>query len=598
METSQALADLSNKHIRIAGASGYWGDAAHATAQILAGADIDYLVYDYLAEITMSILARAKAKNPNLGYATDFITSAIAPNIEQIAKHGVKIISNAGGLNPKACAFALQVILDKLGLDLKIAVVTGDNVLTLLKHIEKSHTHSPSPEKVLSANAYLGAFPIAHALDDGANIVITGRCVDSAVTLGACIHEFGWRRDDWDSLAGGSLAGHLLECGVQSTGGNFTDWQNSPEIHNIGYPIAKVGKDGHCVLTKPKGTGGQVTCASVAEQMLYEIGDPQSYILPDVNCDFSEVRLTQTGPNLVEVRGAKGRISPPDYKVCVTYLDGFKAGNYISFVGRNSALKAKIYHESVLKRARLGLGALGLSDFTETSLEILGAGSQFGACDGTAREVVLKSAVKHDDIKGASLFLKTLAGLGLAAPPGISGFTGVRAKPTPVVRLYSTFMAKDKVKTFITTNGREKTLTENSRVQKTSTPKPHKCPAIELSGKLVSVKLYELAFARSGDKGDSANIGIYPHKPEFMPYIWAGLDEFHIQKTFAHFLTPDSAISRYYLPGLPAMNILLSSALGGGGIASLRNDPQGKAFAQILLETEITIPVQLWKAKS
>ncbi len=600
MKASQALAHRQDRQIRIAGASGYWGDAAHATAQILAGSQPDYIVYDYLAEITMSILARTKAKNPELGYATDFITGALAPNLTEIAKRGIKVISNAGGVNPQACAKAVQMLCEKLGLDLNIAVITGDDVKTFLPAGARDmFTDAPCPpaDKILSANAYLGAFPIAQALACDADIVITGRCVDSAVTLAACIHEFGWTSEDWDRLAAGSLAGHVLECGVQATGGNFTDWQSIPEMDNIGYPLAIISPEGDFTLTKPDKTGGQVSIATVVEQMLYEIGNPQNYILPDVLCDFSEVEITQDGDNSVYVVGAKGRPAPPDYKVCLTYLDGFKAGNYVSFVGAQSGAKAKVFHEAVLTRARKTLKTLGLPNFTETSIEVLGAGSQFGMFDPEAKEVVLKTAIKHEHINGAGIFLKTLAGLGLAAPPGISGFTCVRAKPAPVVRLFSTLIPKGKVGISMSINGKTEAFIPPQTLGTNRPVDAHK--PLKISQAVdTNVPLRQLACARSGDKGDSVNIGILPRKAAYLPYIWASLSQEHIRDVFGHFLAPNSEIKRYYLPGLPAMNIVMTYALGGGGIASLRNDPQGKAFAQILLETEISIPAKMKDIRS
>lgn len=590
---------MAERTIKIGGASGYWGDASHATGQLLAGAKLDYLVYDYLAEITMSILARSKAKNPDYGYATDFITGAMLPNITEIAKQGVKVISNAGGLNPKACARALQTILDKNGLDLKIAVVEGDDLLEH-KHaiIEGEFTDMfsgvdcPPPEKILSINAYLGAFPIAQALFRGADIVITGRCVDSAVTLGACIHEFGWANEDWDKLAGGSLAGHLLECGVQATGGNFTDWQDIDDIENLGYPIAEISADGSCVISKPENTSGLVSPATVGEQMLYEIGDPQSYILPDVVCDFSEVTLEQISEYGVSVHGAKGYSAPPRYKTCMTFLDGFRGGSYVTFYGEAATQKAQNFHIGVLKKSREILGSINLADFSEISAEILGAGSQFGALDKTAREVVLKTAVKHDDIRGVGIFLKQLAGLGLAAAPGISGFTGVRAKPSPVVRLFS--YLTDKADVQVEVDGQKFAFKNLQNPSDSREAARHEPPAITAEP-MVQIPLVKLAWARSGDKGDMANIGVLARRADFLPYIWDALDGEKTSEVFAHFTAKDSVISRYYLPGTNAINITITNILGGGGMASLRNDSQGKGYAQILLATQIPIPKPLAK---
>ena len=302
---------MSDKTLRIAGASGFWGDASHATSQLLHQAKVDFIVYDYLAEITMSIMARARAKKPETGYALDFVSAAMKPNLKEIARQGVKIVSNAGGVNPQACADALRAVIAEQGLDLQVACVLGDDLLDQSAHLAAQHCSEmfsaepfPAVDKIASINAYLGAFPVALALEQGADIVITGRCVDSAVTLGACINHFGWGRDDLDQLAMGSLAGHILECGPQATGGNFTDWELVESLETIGYPIAEISADGSFLCSKPADTGGLVSVGTVAEQMVYEIGDPQAYILPDVVCDFSQVKLEQVGDDLVAVSGA------------------------------------------------------------------------------------------------------------------------------------------------------------------------------------------------------------------------------------------------------------------------------------------------------
>ena len=283
---------MTDKPLIIGGAAGFWGEAAHATPQLLTTPGLNVLVYDYLAEITMSIMARARLKDPALGYAVDFVSEVMARNLPDIANKGVRVLSNAGGVNPQSCAAALREAIDKAGLDLKVAVVSGDDLMARKGDFADTTemfdgSAYPDPEKLASINAYLGAFPVAAALDAGADIVVTGRCADSALALAACIHRFGWTPHDYDLLAAGSLVGHLLECGPQSTGGNFTDWEAAGNLADIGYPVAEVAADGTFAVTKPPETSGIVSPASVGEQMLYEIGDPQAYVLPDVICDFS-----------------------------------------------------------------------------------------------------------------------------------------------------------------------------------------------------------------------------------------------------------------------------------------------------------------------
>ena len=336
------------KKIRIGGASGFWGDAPLASEQLISKGNIDYLVSDYLAEITMSIMARARAKDEKLGFAADFINDLIKPNLLEIANKGIKIISNAGGVNPIACSKILEELISESGLDLKVTTILGDDLIKEIDELSNqnyaemySREEFPEKDKVLSVNAYLGAFPIAEALADGAEIIITGRNVDSAVTLGACIYEFGWSKDDVNQLAGGSLAGHILECGTQTTGGNFTDWKETIDnLADIGYPIAEISEDGTFICCKPDNTGGLVNKGTVSEQMLYEIGDPQAYILPDVICDFSEVEIENIGKDRVLVKNVKGYKAPDHYKVSLTYKEGFRGGVMLTYYGIEANKKA------------------------------------------------------------------------------------------------------------------------------------------------------------------------------------------------------------------------------------------------------------------
>ncbi len=584
-----------SKTIHIGGASGYWGESAMATPQLLTHPDLDYLVYDYLAEITMSIMARAKAKDPAKGFATDFIDFVMKPFLPMIAAKGVKVIANAGGVNPQSCGALVRELIKDKGLGLKVAVITGDNLLGRKEEIASSDAKDmfsgsdmPGAEKIASINAYLGAFPIAKALDAGADIIITGRVVDSAVTLGACIHEFGWKEDDWDKLASGSLAGHILECGPQATGGNFTDWEDTGDIVNIGYPIAEISEDGSFVTTKPEGTGGIVTVGTVSEQMLYEIGDPQAYHLPDVICDFSDVKIEYIGENRISVSPARGYPAPQNYKTCLTYMDGYRAGTYMTLYGENATAKAVKLADAGFERAAKTLRLFNLGDFTQTSIEVLGAGSQKGEYRPTD-EVVLKIAVKHPDAKGVGIFLKELAGLGLATPPGLSGFTGAgRARPSPVVRLFSYLTPKDSLSASIDMDGQTLTHTDKSPPASGSAAARPDLPAA-IDDAEIEVPLIKLAWGRSGDKGNKANIGIIARRPEYMPYIWAGLTDELIEETYAHFMDEPGAIEKFYLPGSNAVNILIDNILGGGGAASLRNDAQGKGYAQLLLAKPIPV---------
>ena len=576
-----------------------------ATPQLLADGNLDYLVYDYLAEITMSILARARAKNPDLGYATDFVRAAMAPNLHLIAAGGVKVIANAGGVNPQSCAAALRAVIRANELTLKVAVIEGDDLTMRAQALASSGIREmfsdcefPPHERIASINAYLGAFPIAAALAGGADIVITGRCVDSAVTLGACIHEFGWRERDFDLLAAGSLAGHILECGTQATGGNFTDWESiAVSMADAGYPIAEVSANGSFVCTKPLSTGGLVSIGTVAEQMLYEIGDPRAYLLPDVTCDFSSVSMREIGRDRVAVAGARGSGPSPNFKASATFVDGFRGGEQWVVYGRDAEKKARKIADTALARARRSLQAQHLPDFTETSVEIIGAETHYGAqrVQREYREVQLKVAARHLTHAGIATLFKEFVGTGLAAPPGLTAFAGGRPQPSPVVRLFSFLVPKQEISIGVDVEG--------VKVAYVAAESPAPAPAMGGSpawqepqrpkpvGALVSMPLERLAWGRSGDKGDKANIGIIARKPEYLPYLWETLTAELVATRFAHFLK--GGVDRFLLPGLPAINFVLHDVLGGGGTASLRSDPQGKGFAQLLLAETIQVPRSL-----
>jgi len=596
---------MTDNVLRVGGASGFWGDAARATPQLLNCQGLDYIVYDYLAEITMSIMARARAKDDSRGYAVDFVTAAMKPNLGLIAERGIKVVSNAGGVNPEACTQALRAVIAEQGLELKVACVTGDDLMDSAQALQAGGTTEmfsgeafPPVEKLLSINAYLGAFPIARALEMGADIVVTGRCVDSAVTLGACIHAFGWGRDDLDQLAMGSLAGHILECGPQATGGNFTDWDQVPGMSDMGYPIAEISADGSFVCTKPEGTGGLVTVGTVSEQMLYEIGDPQAYLLPDVVCDFSTARIEQIGDNRVQVSGARGRPAPDTYKVSATYADQFRGGTYMTFYGIDADKKARALGEAVFEASRRVFKAFGLPDFSETSIELIGAESQYGAFKeiSGSREVAMKIAAKHPESMGIGIMLKEAVGLGLATPPGLSGFAGSRPSPSPVVRLFSFTIARDKLQVGIQI-GDDKIACDDMHgkaLDASAIARPT-IPVTDNAQDMVAVPLVALAWGRSGDKGSKANIGIIARQPQYLPYIWAALSEQTVTERFAHFLESTAAgnVERFLLPGANAINFLLHDVLGGGGIASIRNDPQGKGYAQLLLSTPVPVPAAI-----
>lgn len=584
--------------IRIGGATGFWGDSSTSVPQLVKGGRLDYLVFDYLAEITMSIMARARAKDENAGFAADFV-SLIAAHLPEIARQGIKVVSNAGGVNPRACGRLLEQAIEKAGLDLKVAVVTGDDLLARQDEFRQAgtaemFTGAEMPEKLWSFNAYLGARPIAAALQAGADIVVTGRCVDSAVTLGACMHAFGWPADDYDRLAAGSLAGHILECGAQATGGIHTDWEETGDWADIGYPIAEIEKDGTFIVTKPEGTGGLVSVGTVAEQLLYEIGDPAAYLLPDVSCDFTSVEIEQDGPDRVRVTKVKGRAPTATYKASATYQDGFRVGMYLTIGGIDAVAKAEKVADAVLRRCARLLKEQGAPPYAETSVEIIGSESAYAERSRAlaAREVILKLAAKHEAQAPLNLLVRELTSSGTSMAPGVTGMGGNRPKVSPVVRLFSCLVAKSDVPVTVEMAGR--TIEAPPTLGEGDGAHPEAAPVFEPAGAIedaAEVPLIALAYGRSGDKGNHANIGIKAREPRFMPYIAAALTPEAVAGHFDHFGV--GKVRRYELPGIQALNFLLEDVLGGGGIASLRNDPQGKAYAQILLDHPVKVPAAL-----
>jgi hypothetical protein len=597
--------------IRIGGASGFWGDSMVAAPQLVATGTLDYLVFDYLAETTMAVLAAARAKRPELGYATDFVDIAMKSVLPEVMRQGIKVVANAGGLNPQGCADLLRALAESLGLKPRIAVVLGDDVAALLPALRAAGTcdmvsGQPLPERVLSANAYLGALPVARALAEGADIVITGRGVDSAVTLGPLMHEFGWTAQDHDLLAAGSLAGHLIECGCQATGGLHTDWQDIPDWPDIGYPVIECHADGRVVVTKPEGTGGRVLRAAVAEQLLYEIGDPGAYLLPDVSCDFRDVRITQQGPDRVEVSGARGTPPTAQYKVSATALDGYRCAGTLVIVGMDAAAKARRTGEAILQRVRRILQAQGLPDFKATAVELLGAETLYGphARTGAAREVMLRVVADHAMKPALEIFAREIAPAGTSWSPGTTSPGGGRPSPSPLIKPLAFFVDKAAVPVQVVMDGQALAVevplagpvlpVDLPLAGRAAPPQdlPEPAPWGDgLAGDLepqIEVPLVRLAWARSGDKGNTANIGVIARRPEWLPLLWARLTPQAVHAHLAHLVL--GPVERFHLPGISAMNFLLHEALDGGGPASRRMDPLGKGLAQILLDMPVRVP--------
>ncbi len=602
--SSSSTSSTSARTVRIGGASGFWGDSMVAAPQLVNSGLIDYLVFDYLAETTMAILAAARAKKPEMGYATDFVDSAMKQVLPEVMRRGIKVIANAGGINPGGCAEALRALARSMGLEPRIAVVEGDDVSALMPALRQAGTRDmftgePLPEQVLSASAYFGALPIACALAAGADIVITGRCVDSAVTLGALMHEFNWAPGQYDCLAGGSLAGHIIECGCQATGGLFTDWREVPDWPHIGYPIIECAEDGSFVLSKAPGTGGLIRRACVAEQLLYEIGNPADYLLPDVRCDFRQVSIEQLDDTHVRVSGARGRAPTTSYKVSATQLDGWRCAGSTVIVGIDAAAKARRTGEAIIERTREILAAMGLPDYSATYIELLGAETLYGAHarTGDTREAMLRVVVEHPMKKPLEIFAREIAPAGTSWSPGTTGASSGRPSPSPLIKPFSFLLDKARAPARVVIG--DERLAVEAPAGVTAAADAAEAPALpppaawsDPPGQaLVEVPLIKLAWARSGDKGNQENIGVIARRPEWLPLLWQRLTPEAVQRHFAHLA--HGRVERFHLPGISAINFVLYDALAGGGPASPRFDPLGKGFGQILLDMPVQVPESL-----
>lgn len=485
------------------------------------------------------------------------------------------------------------------GHTIRIGVVSGDDATGTLGQLRKDgvelrdqHSSQAAPPFFLTANAYLGAFPIAAALDAGADIVITGRVVDSAMVLGALVHEFKWQTTDLNPLAQGSLAGHIVECGAQATGGLFTDWQQVPDWANIGYPIVEVAADGSFELSKPEGTGGLVNKAVATEQLLYEIHDPANYALPDVVCDFTTVNIEETGPNRVRIYGATGKAPSDLYKVCATYPEGFRCIGMLSIVGFDAHAKAKRTGETILERTRAMFKRQGLADYTRTSIEIIGSETDLGphAQVQLGHEAMMRIAITHSDKKAAAIFSREIAPAGTSYAPGTSGNFGMgRPNVTPLVKMFSCFVPKHMQTAAVQVGG------ENIQYQEPEHPKARaethptteqSFDEITVPRELLGKPLIEIAHGRSGDKGDTSNVGIVARKPEYWPVLRYLLRPENVKNHLAHLVKGE--VHTFELPQVQAFNLVMKEALDGGGMTSMRNDPLGKGMAQVLLNMKIT----------
>ena len=446
--------------IRIAAGQGFWGDWLEAPLRQVRGGPIDYLVLDYLAEVTMSILQKQRTRDPQAGFARDFV-SQMERILPDVAAKGIRVISNAGGVNPRACAAAVRAVADRLGLGekIRIGLVTGDDLMDRLdalaaegqpfSNMEDGRPLSDVRQHVRAANAYLGMAPVVEALQRGANVVITGRVTDTGLTLAPLVHEFGWDAQDWDRIAAGTIAGHILECGAQSSGGNLLkDWRAVKRLEDVGFPIVEAHPDGTFVVTKHPGTGGIVNVASVTEQLVYEMGDPTDYITPDCIADFTTIRLRQAGKNRVRVSGIRGRPRTPMLKVSIAWFYGYKAVGTLVYAWPDAVAKATAADAILRKR----LKALGL-DFEQVLTELVGVNATHGRLSGTPdpeiAEVTLRVGVRARQREPVERFSREIAPLVLTGPPSVTGFAGGRPQVEEIVAYWPALVARERIEPLV-----------------------------------------------------------------------------------------------------------------------------------------------------
>ncbi len=595
---------MPERTVRVGNAGGYWGDDLGAMQRQLRQGRLDYLTQDFLAEITMSILQKQKVRRAELGYASDFLDQ-LRQCMPDLGSSSTRIISNAGGINPLGCAEQVARLARQAGLAMQVAVVEGDDLMNrldellaaghLLANMETGQPLSSIRDRIESANAYLGTAPVVEALRTGARIVVTGRVTDTGITAAPPTFEFGWDLDDWDLQAAAVVAGHILECGAQATGGNLTDWEAVPSFANIGYPIAEFRADGSFLVTKAPGSGGIVNRQSVASQLVYEMGDPRCYITPDVVADFSTIELEESGPDQITISGVKGSARPDSLKVSISYQDGYKAHGTM-IVSRPSAV-AKCRTMAETFWTRLGL------EFEETCTELVG----FNACHVHQAppvdppEVLLRLGVRDPDAGKVEEFAKLFTSLILNTVSGVA-IVGARPKVQSVVAYWPCLIPASEVTPVVTPLESRKQFavpwrpapeSGESVVGQPPRPAGGAPPSLD-SAALESVPLSRICYGRSGDKGDTCNIGLVARNSGAYQWMCQHLTAELVKEFFGEICR--GSVERFEIPNLLALNFLLHESLGGGGTVSLRIDPQGKTLADALLQMPVEVPEGLGEA--
>ncbi|MBI2602810.1 MAG: DUF1446 domain-containing protein [Deltaproteobacteria bacterium] len=593
--------------LKIGNAGGYWGDDPTALKRQVSKGKLDYITIDFLAEITMSIMQKQFQRDPTQGYAYDFL-GMIKDVLPQLLANKTRLITNAGGINPQACAKAILDLAKTMGLSPRIAVVYGDNILGNIDDLERQGANFRNMEtgenfshirkNLEAANVYFGATPVVEALRRWQpDIIITGRVTDTGITLAPMIYEFGWELNDWDKLASGIIAGHTLECGAQATGGNFSDWELVENFNEIGFPIAEVNPDGSFVLTKHEETGGLVSVNTVREQVFYEMGDPKSYITPDVVADFSTIRLHQEEKNRVLVSGIRGYEPTPLYKISMAYQEGFRCSGTILISGPFARKKAERFASIFWKRWGDN------PPFDEVSTEYVGWNSchrSLGHAEEGA-EILLRLGVRSKKESLVKAFRRMIAPLVLSGPPGVSVLAEGLGKVQSVIGYWPALISKELVTPKIALVEDLANTEANVAIplmgsfslsthpdQVAESPSQNLAEFLAELNQADSFPLYRICLARSGDKGDTANIGVLARSEKAYAFLKEYLSAQRVKDWFQELC--HGKVSRYSLDGLLGLNFLLEKSLGGGGSRTLRADAQGKTFSQAVLRQKVVIP--------
>lgn len=582
--------------LRIANCSGFYGDRLSAAREMVEGGPIDILTGDYLAELTLMILLKDRMRDPSLGYARTFLRQ-LEEVAASCAERGIKIVVNAGGLNPAGCAEAARALYTKLGIRAAVAHIEGDDLLPRLErlqaegesfnHLDKDIPLSSLEQPVLSANAYLGGWGIAAALERGADLVICPRVTDAALTLGPAAWRFGWARDDWDRLAAGVVAGHVIECGAQCTGGNYAFFREVKDLHHPGFPIAEMHADGSFVITKHEGTGGLVDVGTVTAQLLYEIAGP-AYLNPDVTARFDTIHLEPDGADRVRVSGVRGEPPPPTAKVCINHLGGFRNSMTFVLAGLDIEEKARLAEQTLWE----ALG--GKQRFAETHVS-LRRGDQPDPSNNEQAFAFLTVAVKDPDReKVGRAFTSKAVEMALASYPGFTT-TSPPAKETQFGVYWPALVAAEAIEQCVVIGD------ETLAIAPTAIPPRFDAPTVTAqstrempSGPTRESPLGVICGARSGDKGGNANVGIWTRSADAYDWLDAFLSVERLRELLPE--TRELAVDRFAFPNLRAINFVIKGLLGDGVAASLRSDPQAKSFGEYLRAKHVPIPVSLLDA--